>query len=154
MVTRLCFRMGLYKQGLKHDLSKYSWIEFSSGVKYFQGNRSPIDKEKEVRGYSLGWLHHKGHNMHHWEYWMDKKGDRIIFYECPKRIVKEMVCDRVAACKIYQKERYTDRSALEYLQRSTDQYMMHPNTAKLLKRYLTWIAEDGLDQAIRRIRND
>lgn len=59
LVGKLCFDCGLYKQGLLHDLSKYSWVEFSSGVKYFQGNRSPIDKEKEVIGYSKGWLHHK-----------------------------------------------------------------------------------------------
>ena len=65
-VTSLCFKIGLYKQGIKHDLSKYSPIEFWAGVKYFQGDRSPIDKEKQVLGYSLGWLHHKGHNMHHW----------------------------------------------------------------------------------------
>ena len=44
-VGQLCFRCGLYKQGLLHDLSKYSWVEFSAGVKYFQGNRSPIEKE-------------------------------------------------------------------------------------------------------------
>ena len=70
-VGKLCFKCGLYKQGLLHDLSKYSWVEFSAGVKYFQGNRSPIDKEKEVVGYSKGWLHHKGRNKHHWEYWID-----------------------------------------------------------------------------------
>ena len=51
-VGQLCFRCGLYKQGLLHDLSKYSWVEFSAGVKYFQGNRSPIEKEKETIGYS------------------------------------------------------------------------------------------------------
>ena len=55
-VTKLCFRCGLYKQGLLHDLSKYSWVEFSAGARYYQGNRSPIDREKEVKGYSLGWL--------------------------------------------------------------------------------------------------
>ena len=55
-VMRLCFKCGLIKQGLMHDLSKYSFIEFFSGVKYYQGYRSPIDAEKEDKGYSLGWL--------------------------------------------------------------------------------------------------
>ena len=67
-VTLLCFRCGLYAQGIKHDLSKYSYVEFWAGVRYYQGNRSPIDREKEVKGYSMGWLHHKGRNKHHWEY--------------------------------------------------------------------------------------
>lgn len=70
-VAGLCFRCGLYKQGILHDLSKYSPIEFISGVRYYQGHRSPISKEKEVLGYSKGWLHHKGRNRHHWEYWVD-----------------------------------------------------------------------------------
>ena len=120
VVMKECFKIGLYKQGIKHDLSKYSPIEFWAGVKYFQGDRSPIDKEKQVLGYSLGWLHHKGHNMHHWEYWMDKNKDGIIFYPAPKNVVKEMICDRVAACMIYQKDKYTNRSALEYFEKSTD----------------------------------
>lgn len=70
-VTHLCFRCHLYKQGLLHDLSKYSYIELKTGFHYYQGFRSPIDAEKEEKGYSLGWLHHKGRNKHHWEYWLD-----------------------------------------------------------------------------------
>ena len=45
-VTRLCFKMGLIKQGLLHDPSKYSPVEFWAGVRYFQGYRSPIDAVK------------------------------------------------------------------------------------------------------------
>ena len=48
LVTKLLFRCGLYKQGILHDLSKYSPIEFFSGVKYYQGYRSPINYEKEI----------------------------------------------------------------------------------------------------------
>ena len=55
-----CFAVGLYRQGLLHDLSKYSWEEFATGVKYYQGNRSPNAAEKEEKGYSAAWLHHKG----------------------------------------------------------------------------------------------
>ena len=36
-----CFRVGLYRQGLTHDLSKYSPTEFWTGARYYQGNRSP-----------------------------------------------------------------------------------------------------------------
>jgi hypothetical protein len=153
-VTSLCFKIGLYKQGIKHDLSKYSPIEFWAGVKYFQGDRSPIDKEKQVLGYSLGWLHHKGHNMHHWEYWMDKNKDGIIFYPAPKNVVKEMICDRVAACMIYQKDKYTDRSALEYFEKSTDKEFMNQETAQLLRKYLSWIADEGLKKGLEKIKND
>ncbi|MDD6467812.1 MAG: DUF5662 family protein [Erysipelotrichaceae bacterium] len=153
-VTQLCFQMGLYKQGILHDLSKYSPVEFCAGVRYWQGDRSPIDKEKEILGYSYGWLHHKGHNMHHWEYWMDRSREGIIFHEAPKHVVKEMICDRVAACMIYQKDRYTDKSALIYFEHSNDKELMNQKTAALIRKYLTWIAEDGLKKGINRIRQD
>ena len=116
-VTKLCFRCGLYKQGLLHDLSKYSWVEFSAGARYYQGNRSPIDREKEVKGYSLGWLHHKGRNKHHWEYWLDNAADGIQPLEMPLNYVIEMYCDRTAASKIYMKDAYHDGSAYEYFRR-------------------------------------
>ena len=113
-VTWLCFRCHLYKQGLLHDLSKYSYIELKTGFHYYQGFRSPIDAEKEEKGYSLGWLHHKGRNKHHWEYWLDFGVDGIYACKMPTNYVIEMFCDRVAASMIYQKEKYTDSSALEY----------------------------------------
>lgn len=36
LVMQYCFRIGLYKQGLLHDLSKYSPAEFLVGCKYYQ----------------------------------------------------------------------------------------------------------------------
>ena len=155
-VTSLCFKMGLYKQGLLHDLSKYSWVELSAGFKYYQGNKSPIDAEKKALGYSLGWLHHKGRNTHHWEYWLDRasKEGKLICFPMPKNYVKESVCDRVAACMIYQKDKYTDASALNYFMSGNDKDYMHPETAKLMKYYLTLIQEKGLDEAFKIIKAD
>ena len=57
MVMKYCFRIGLYRQGLLHDLSKYSWTEFSVGCKYYQGNRSPNNAEREDTGLSLSLIH-------------------------------------------------------------------------------------------------
>ena len=42
LVMKTCFKVGLYKQGLLHDLSKYTPIEFIPGIIYYQGDRSPI----------------------------------------------------------------------------------------------------------------
>ena len=71
LVRKHCFQIGLYWQGLTHDLSKYSPEEFWTGVRYYQGNRSPNAAERETVGYSRAWLHHKGRNKHHYEYWID-----------------------------------------------------------------------------------
>ena len=65
-----CAKAGILWQGLRHDLSKYSPTEFIPGVKYFQGTRSPNEAERELNGYSLAWMHHKGRNRHHFEYWI------------------------------------------------------------------------------------
>jgi hypothetical protein len=103
--------MGLYWQGLTHDLSKYSPVEFLVGARYFQGNQSPNNMERKVRGYSSAWLHHKGRNKHHLEYWIDyAQGEtsNMAGMEMPVRYVVEMFCDRVAASRIYRKEQYQD----------------------------------------------
>jgi hypothetical protein len=71
LVMKYCFKAGLYKQGALHDLSKYSFVEFSAGIKYYRGYVSPNSIQKTVEGYSAAWLHHKGRNKHHFEYWID-----------------------------------------------------------------------------------
>ena len=111
LVMKNCFRVGLYKQGLLHDLSKYSPEEFWTGVRYYQGTRSPNAAEREEKGYSLAWLHHKGRNKHHFEYWLDfslgePKG--LIGQKMPVNYVVEMVMDRIAACRVYRGKDYTD----------------------------------------------
>ena len=70
LVMKYCFKVGLYKQGLLHDLSKYSFVEFSAGIQYYRGYVSPNSVQKTVEGYSAAWLHHKGRNKHHFEYWI------------------------------------------------------------------------------------
>ena len=62
-----CFKAGIGFQGLFHDLSKYTFTEFRPGAKYYQGTRSPNEKERELFGYSLARIHHKGRNKHHFE---------------------------------------------------------------------------------------
>lgn len=148
LVMKLCFRCGLYKQGLLHDLSKYSWIEFSTGVRFFQGNRSPNGIDRKVNGYSAAWLHHKGRNKHHWEYWTD-----IIHGVCtparmPVKYLVEMWCDRIAATKVYEKEQYTDASAYAYFKKNYDNVIMHQETKDLLELLLTYTAAHGLSDTI------
>lgn len=152
-VTKLCFRCHLYKQGFLHDLSKYSWTELKTGFQYYQGFRSPIDAQKEDIGYSLSWLHHKGRNKHHWEYWLDNGPHGVHPVRMPVNYVIEMFCDRVAASMIYQKEKYTDRSALDYYFQGRNRIMIHPDTDKLILHLLTTLADHGLDQTIDYIRN-
>ena len=156
LVFRFCCRVGIPLQGLLHDLSKFTPTEFIPSVRYFQGNMSPIGAERRANGYSMAWLHHKARNKHHWEYWLDRGGKegKLMCFEMPKNYVKESVCDRVAACMIYQKEKYTDASAYNYFMNGNDKDYMHPNSAELMKHYLTLIKEKGLDEAFKIIKAD
>ena len=161
LVIRNCKRAGILWQGLRHDLSKDSPTEFLPGAKYWQGTRSPNDREREIKGYSEAWMHHKGRNRHHFEYWTDYSpiDRRIRPVEMPVRYVVEMFCDRVAACKIYQGDQYTDRSPLEYFIRGKERKgrvfrgeMVHPATCDLIESYLTYLAENGEDKAFAYMR--
>ena len=142
-VRKLCFKCGLIKQGLTHDLSKFSTAEFWAGAKYYQGYRSPQAREREVIGYSAAWLHHKGRNKHHFEYWTDFADGRKVFVEMPPKYLAEMICDRIAASKIYLKDKYTDASPLEYYEAKTDKEGMNPKTAEALVYFLAMLKEKG-----------
>ena len=136
LVMKGCFQLGLYKQGLLHDLSKYTPEEFFTGVKYYQGTRSPNTAEREDKGYSAAWLHHKGRNKHHYEYWIDFNvldPDYILYLApMPDKYIVEMFVDRVAACKIYNGEKFTCADPLAYYNRGNTGQFLHPDTKKML----------------------
>ncbi|MBO5998732.1 MAG: catalase [Lachnospiraceae bacterium] len=157
LVCRYCFRIGLYRQGLMHDLSKYSPVEFWSGAKYYQGNRSPNVAERLDTGVSKAWLHHKGRNRHHLEYWIDyclqpDGGTVMDGCKMPIRFVAEMFCDRVAACRVYLKDKYTDASAYEYYARSKGRLLIHPETAAELEKMLLVLRDEGEEAAFAYVR--
>ena len=154
LVMKLCFKMGLYKQGLLHDLSKYSYTEFSNSAKYYVGTYSPTISERKEKGYSDIWMHHKGRNKHHYEYWFDFSNveKKYVPIKIPIQYVKEMICDRIAASKVYLKEKYTKSSALEYFNRTYDRHEMHPETSALLKSWLELVSEKGENEAIKIIK--
>ena len=140
-----CFRVGLYWQGLTHDLCKYSPTEFWIGARYYQGTRSPNAAEREDKGYSEAWMHHKGRNRHHYEYWVDlspvtKKYEPVPM---PRKYLVEMVMDRRAACMTYQGKAYTDGSALEYFEKSRERSLMNPQTQQELRYILTMLRDQG-----------
>lgn len=151
-----CFRVGIGFQGLGHDLSKFSWEEFGPGIKYFQGTRSPNEAERENNGYSRAWMHHKGRNKHHFEYWTDynpvtKKMEPVPM---PLNYIAEMFCDRVAASKIYMGENYNDRAALAYFEKGLNTRIIHKDTSDTLGRWLKLLADEGEEVAFKTIRNE
>ncbi|MDE6850236.1 MAG: catalase [Clostridia bacterium] len=154
LVRKNCFKAGLVWQGLTHDLSKFSAKEFWRGVKYYQGDRSPQAKERELFGYSAAWLHHKGRNKHHFEYWTDvnPKGE-VVYVEMPAKYLAEMVCDRIAASKVYKGKDYTDSCPLEYFSARKGKAAMNEKTSERLEYFLTLLAERGEKEMFKQLKD-
>ena len=156
LVRRGCFRVGLYWQGVTHDLSKYSPAEFRVGARYYQGTRSPNAAEREEKGYSEAWMHHKGRNRHHYEYWtdMNRATRNYESVPMPRKYLVEMVMDRRAACITYQGDSYTDASALNYYEKSMERSLMHPRTQRELQYILQMLKDRGEAETFRCLKEE
>lgn len=144
--------MGLYCQGIFHDMSKYMPREFLVGCRYYQGFQSPNNAERQAKGYSAAWLHHKGRNKHHFEYWTEFNGKTYVPLEIPIKYLKESFCDRIAACKVYLKQQYTPKSPLNYYLENNTDSILFPTSAKVLKSWLSWIDLYGEKKAFQMVR--
>lgn len=154
-VVAHCFKAGIPWRGLMHDLSKYNPVEFFNVAKYYtDGTRSPNEAERLDRGYSIAWLHHKGRNRHHFEYWTDydPHTHRIMPVPMPRKFIAEMFCDRVAASKIYQGENYTEHHPLEYFLKAKDTRTIHPETSDHLEFLLRMLNEKGEKETFKYIK--
>ena len=158
LVAKGCFRVGLYRQGLLHDLSKYSPAEFLVGARYYQGNRSPNNAEREAIGYSSAWLHHKGRNKHHYEYWIDYSTRDVpggmAPVPMPYQYIVEMIMDRIAASKVYLRGSYTDESPLTYYYGGTDKAPIHEETKRILEEMLIMLAKRGEEETFRYMKEE
>ena len=145
MVLKHCIKAGIPLQGLTHDLSKFSPSEFIYGVKFYRGDKSPNEGEREDHGFSYAWMHHKGRNKHHFEYWNDYniEANKALPVKMPLKYVVEMFCDRVAASKVYLKDKYTCKSPYEYFDKGRSRRTIHPETSDFLEKLLKMLAEKG-----------
>lgn len=148
VVFKLCCKVGEPWRGLVHDLSKYSPTEFWESAKYYVGNHSPITEEKRDKGYSEVWLHHKGRNRHHVQYWTDhnaRESNPII----PYPYAVEMICDKIAAGIIYEGKNWTEKFELSYWEeKERDTLEMNPKIRDFTTAVLTEVAEQGLKQTL------
>ena len=148
VVFKLSVKAGIPIRGLLHDLSKYSWTEFVESVKYYQGGKkSPIEKAKREKGFSEAWLHHKGRNKHHLEYWYDQTLD--VQPVIPFKYCAEMVCDKLAAGIVYQKENWTKEFELEYWNsREKNKTIANEKVKNFLTEVFTEVSINGIDKTI------
>jgi len=124
-----CCKLGIPFRGVIHDMSKFSWTEFSESVKYYQGGKkSPIPVIKAENGYSKAWQHHKGRNKHHYEYWTDNYDLGTTAIEIPEKYVKELVADWMGAGRAYCGKSFTVDDEIKWWNNCKDAKFIHPKT--------------------------
>ena len=149
IVFKLCCRVGLPWRGLVHDLSKYSPTEFFESAKYYVGNRSPIPVARENNQYSKAWLHHKGRNKHHEQYWYDFDAP-IKAPVIPYKYTIEMLCDNLAAGMVYKGKEFTKEYELWYFNNKKNKEVFNPKMVEFFENVYTEISEKGIDAVLKK----
>lgn len=152
-VFHYCVKAGIPWQGIMHDMSKFSPVEFFESVKYYQGGSSPIDACKKANGYSNAWLHHKGRNKHHYEYWQDNfdKGGEAL--EMPMKYKKEMICDYMGAGRAYYGKAFTIEKEYEWWQnKKSKPIAMHKNDLAFLDKFFETCKNIGEKEAFQLLK--
>ena len=147
LVFKLCCKIGEPWRGFVHDLSKYSPTEFFEGVKYYTGTHSPITECKRKNGYSKAWLHHKGRNKHHAQYWEDNtlEEKNILM---PYKYAAEMACDKLAAGMIYNGEKFNNSTELEYYLKERKISKINPKIDRFLIEIYEQVRDQGIDKTL------
>ena len=148
IVFKLCCKIGQPWRGLVHDLSKYSPTEFGESIQYYVGTHSPIIEAKKEKGYSKAWLHHKGRNKHHVEYWIDRQAPDATPI-MPYSYAAEMICDKLAAGIIYMGKEWTKEAELAYWEeKEKDKLEMNPKIRDFITAIMSEVAQNGMDQTL------
>ncbi len=144
-------KAGIPVLGLLHDLSKYSFEEFFESVKYYDGHRSPISYARKDKGYSLARLHHKGRNKHHFEYWEDVYKDGRFGSVMPYPYLVECLCDKIAACKVYNGKNYADSQILAYWNDidKKSPMVIHPGVVEFMDIVLKKLSKEGINSTLK-----
>jgi len=147
VVFKLCCKVGIPWRGFMHDWSKFSPIEFWESVKYYDGQKSPISLCKVDKGYSEAWLHHKGRNKHHPEYWVDTSlPEKAVIL--PYNYAAEMICDKIAAGIVYSGKKWQLDTQIKYYMKERECYITHPQIDKFMIATFTEVSKNGIEKTL------
>ena len=130
-VFKNCFKARLFWRGIKHDMSKYSPVEFFESVKYFTGTDSPINTCKKAKGWSKAWMHHKGRNTHHFEYYIDNINGEQVAIQMPFKDAAELICDYLGAGQAYMKKDFSYEKEYNWWQKRKENLGLIHNQTKI-----------------------
>ena len=137
-VAKYCFKCGLIWRGIVHDLSKFSITEFIPNVKYVEQGISPVDVQLKLFGYAPGFMHHKGHNDHHFPYWSTGFSEGCYIVRFPLDPAIECICDIIGASRAYNGKNWTPKILLDYwTEKIKYKEAIHPDTRDFIDTVFT-----------------
>lgn len=151
-VFKAMAKAGYPIKGLLHDMSKFSPTEFFELARGQGYGYSPVDVNKEVKGYCEAWQHHKGHNPHHWEHWVDRLSDGGVGVKIPFRYMAEMFCDYMGAGQTYQGKDWTPQSAYKYWETLRVKSIFHPESLSLMDGWFEDLITNGLNWTLKHLK--
>lgn len=145
-VAKYCFKCGMYYQGIMHDMSKFSLVELIESVKYYTGTSSPLVERIKDAGYSEAWLHHKGRNKHHSEYWTNYNHLGMELIPMPYEYAMELICDWIGASISYSNDKnFNPGKQFDWFRNRLNQPInMHEHTIKFVG-YVFWLMAECND---------
>ena len=149
IVFKLCCKIGLPWRGLVHDLSKFSPTEFWESVRYYIGVDSPIPEARKIKGYSECYLHHRGRNKHHLDYWIDFE-TRTVAPVIPYKYLAELICDNISAGMVYKGKNWSPETQYEYWINKKDKgtVITNPKVDNFITEVLYQVKENGIDKTL------
>ena len=147
--------LGLGMGGMEGTCGAISAAAVLAGLKISTADLEKPNSKGTSYKASKAWLHHKGRNKHHFEYWIDvslNKEEGLVGNKMPVNYVAEMLCDRIAACEVYRGKNYTSAAPMEYYEFTKKYITIHPETRALLEKLLTILKDEGEESAYAYIR--
>ena len=149
LVFRLCCKAGEPWRGFMHDWSKFSPEEFFESVKYYNGKQSPLSISREINGISNAWLHHKGRNKHHLEYWVDDASPMVAGI-MPYKYAVEMICDRIASGMAYEGKNFSIKFELDYWNNEKKEIKVNPKMDSFITEVFGECMKNGIDNTLKK----
>lgn len=126
-----CFKYGLIWRGIKHDLSKFSLLEWRQFCDIFYRknlNGEAFEKTKEDDYiYKL----HQKRNDHHWQWWITFDNKAL---EMKREAVIEMLCDWFGASK--NKDNDGWEQVKTWYKKNKNEIILHNKTRCFVERFL------------------
>lgn len=104
-----------------HDASKYDEEEFDA----YRANYNPINDQEKIdneANFQAAWYHHFQNNPHHWQHWIDEKGELkpLTDEDAIKSAYIEMICDWQAMGYVF------GDTAYQYYEQNKDTIKLYP----------------------------